>query len=64
MPTNDKLKFRSGEDNIEGPKVYVFILVLVKFLTPIITLIFLFIERKELMHFGAELIKALFHSSG
>ena len=58
MPTNDKLKFRSGNDNIEGPKLLVFILVLVKYLTPIIIAVFVFVERKELMQIGSEIVKA------
>ena len=61
--SNDKLKFRSGNDNLEGPKVYVFILVLVKYLTPIIIAVFVFVERKELMKCGAELFKAIAHRS-
>ncbi len=67
MPTNDRLKFRSGNDSIEGPKVLVFILALVKILTPIIIAILVFVERKELMHIGSEMAKGfggVFRASG
>ena len=67
MPTNDKLKFRSGNDNIEGPKELVFILALVKILTPIIIAILVFIERKEIIHAVSEFLNAvggLFRESG